>query len=278
MFTPTDICNEALDAIGVDAFLGDIEDGSREAQVCLRHYPVCLRQLLRSAHWNFARKQVPMVLLADATGQATTVSTTPIKPWIYEYSYPTDCLKVRFVPFRLDCANAQSIPFTTADQFAPPYGLRLRPAPYLIAQDVNFPPDPGSDYSQVQGVSPQGRTVVLTNVKDAECVYTSLVLYPSEWDSLFRAALVAYLAQKIALVLVKDQKAGLVIRGQQIAMVKDAIGQARATDGNEGVHSVTHIPDWITGRWVNGLASFSGDWDGHGLRWDQLSFADGSAY
>src|SRR5271157_2449661 len=97
---PTDIANAALDAAGVDFTLGDIEDGTRPAQVCLRAYWTCLRQLLRSVHWNFARKSEPLTLLADATGNTPNVGTQVVPPGTlnFEYAWPSDCMKMRFVP------------------------------------------------------------------------------------------------------------------------------------------------------------------------------------
>ncbi len=70
---PTDIANLALDACGINIQLNDIEQGGREANVLLRAYPECLRQLLRAAPWAFARKQAALQLLADASGATPNV-------------------------------------------------------------------------------------------------------------------------------------------------------------------------------------------------------------
>ena len=91
--SPTAIANQSLDAAGITFTLGDIEEGTRSAQVCLRAYRHCLQQLLRAAHWNFARKQAQMELLADASGQTPNVGTIVPAPWTYEYAYPPDCMK-----------------------------------------------------------------------------------------------------------------------------------------------------------------------------------------
>ena len=76
--TPTQICNMALDACGINFQLGDVEQGGREANVLLRAYGECVRQLLRAAPWQFARKEVPMHLLADASGATPNVSTNVV--------------------------------------------------------------------------------------------------------------------------------------------------------------------------------------------------------
>jgi hypothetical protein len=298
--TPTDICNQALDAIGLEFFLGDIEEGTRPAQVCLRAYWQCLRQLLRSAHWNFARAQAPMVLLADATGQTPNVGTLVPYPWLYSYAYPQDSMKARFVPWNLANispggpsgnfvpANA-SAPLTGGTQQAPAVGQKIIPARFLEGTDTNYTPPPGSITWETQGVSPQGRTVIMTNVKFAHLVYTRLMLYPSNWDANFRAALVAYLASEVCLSLHKDKKFGLTLRGPQIELAKQKITQARITDGNEGWEINTHVPDWIKARNTGGgWAGWPGYGGGGGYAgegpgilwggWDCCGFSDGSAY
>jgi hypothetical protein len=294
--TPTDVAQLSLDATGWPTTIGDLEEGTREAQLLLRSYWVCLRQLLRAAHWAFARKTSPLVLLADATGNTPNVGTIVPVPWIYSYSRPTDCMKARFVPWNYNVnpgapqgnivpANNQA-PLTTAGQ-APLTGARLRPARWVEATDFNypFPSAPGADTWDTQGISPQGQTVILTNVKFAQLVYTALLNYPTNWDFLFRGAFVAYLASEVALPLwvTKDKKFGLEIRTQQIQIAKEKIQQARTTDGNEGFYSSDISVDWLRSRNSGGGR---GNWNeadggGPGILWggyDSCVFSDGTAY
>lgn len=296
---PTDVVNQSLDAAAVDFTLGDIEDGTRPAQVCLRAYRQCLMQLLRAAHWNFARKQVDLVLLADATGNTPNVGTKVSNTqFIYAYEYPIDAMKVRFVPWNVNQNTGaptgnivppnSAVPLMTGLGQAPATGRRLHPAKFNVGMEYNYPPPEGQITWEVQGVSPQGRTAIFTNVKCAHAVYTSLVLYPSVWDPQFRAALVAYIASEIILPLHKDKKLALMIRGQQIAIAKDKIAAARVTDGDEGFFRNDNIPDWIKTR-AAGTGGYpgwpgSGGWGvgdgGGGLwgSWDACGFSDGSAY
>jgi hypothetical protein len=291
MYLPTDIANLALDAIGSEIVLGDIEDGVRTAQVCLRSYRECFVQLLRGAHWQFARKQAPLLLLGDATGQTPNVGTAIIPPWIYEYAYPNDCAAVRFIPFQpaplttSGNISLQSTPLMTGLAAPPGQFSRLRPARFLIARDSNYPPQAGQQIEwQVQGVSPQGRTVICTNVPNASAVYTSVVLYISEWDALFRGAMIAYLASAIALPLSKDKKLGIELRRDQIAIAKSKIEQARIADGNE-TWSSSDIPvDWMSFRnyGSSNMRSLMGGDHGFGdglfCGWSSVQFADGSCY
>lgn len=277
MNLPSDIANQALDAIGSEVVLGDIEDGTRPAQVCLRAYRQCLMQLLRTAPWDFARKTAPLVLLADATGQTADVGTLVPQPWVYEYTYPTDCVKARFV-IHGQVANSITPPITPVQVQYPWLGYPGRAARFLVATDHNYPPPPGQITWEVQGVSPASRTVVLTDIQNAQLVYTALMLYPSVWDPLFRAAMVAYLASEVALALTTDKKLGLQLRDEQIKIAKLKLDQARLADGNEGI-TVMDIPtDWIQARSAcYGYGSLD-RYSGYGYGYDSCTFADGSIY
>lgn len=286
---PADIINQSLDAAGVDFTIGDPEEGTREAQVSLRAYGQCLRQLLRAANWDFARKTAPLVLLADATGGTPDVGTLVPVPWVYEYQYPIDCMKARYIPWNpaqqtagIPPGNIQipTAPLTTG-LGQPLTGQRIRPARFVISTDPNYAPPPGQLTWDVQGASPTGPTVVLTDVKSAQLVYTAFMPYPSTWDSMFRAAMVGYLASEIALPLAKDKKFGMSLRAQNIAVAKEKIAQARLTDGNEGWYTSDIPVDWMVVRSIGG--GRGGGWGdspgiGSGHGWDSCSFSDGSAY
>jgi len=292
---PEDIANQALDAAGVDMSIGSLQEGTRPAQVLLRAYGQCLRQLLRAAHWNFARTQTPLTLLADASGQTPNVGNQVPTPWSYEYAYPLNCMKVRFVPWNPQSLtpgvpskniSIPSTPLMTGLGQQPSCNMRLQPARFLEAMDTNYLP-PGNDpLPQNQGVSPQGRTVILTNVQNALVVYTALMNYPSNWDPIFRAAFVAYLASEIALPLAKDKKFGLTLRDQQIKIAQQKITQARLTDGNEGWFNNDIATDWMRDRNTGGGFGWGfGGWGGYGggpgvwfNGWDQCNFGNSSSY
>lgn len=295
--TPTAIAQQALDAAGINFELGDVEDGSHEARVCLRAYWQCRRQLLRGAQWDFARKQTPLVLLADGTGQTPNVGTVVHGQFNFEYEYPRDCVRVRYIPWNHHqmgspppAGNIQippNVPQTTVPNTPAHRGLP-HPARFLVTSDPNFPAAPGSDWEQVQGVSPVGSTVILTNVQNAQIVYTYDVIYPTMWDPLFRMALVAYLASEIALPLSKDKRLALTLRDRQIQIAKEKLSQARALDGQEGWHSSDIAVDWMLGRralggrgggWGEGFGG-GGDLGGFfgGCGWDSIGFSNGSAY
>lgn len=294
-FTTTAVANEAIDAAGLDFVLGDIEEGTQVANKLLRQYNTCLEQLLRTAPWNIARRQVPLFLLADATGQTANVGTTVPAPWIYMYAYPTDCVRFRYIPWN----PFTSVPVPTdnivpSDSSAPiisglgqpPYvGQRLVPARYLITSDVNYIPTGTSN--DATGISPLGRTVILTNVQYAIGIYSYKAIWPNTWDANFRAAMVAYLASMIALPLAKDKKLGMAMRMQNIAIAKEKIEAARVTDGNEGWHTSDLNVDWMRFRnsggwggpysWWSNVGDWNCSWESIG-GWGGASTGNSSAY
>lgn len=294
MTTPADIVNRALDAIGrSDMVIGDIEEGTDGAQPALRAYDPALRQLLRAAHWNFARKMVPLVLLADASGQTADVGTQVLPPWVYEYAYPDDCMKARFLPQNyLNPNQASSVPQTSAQESQPPYGvgMRLTPAPFLVSSDFQYPVNQQSNWQEGVGTSPAGRIVVLTNVQQAQLVYTALMPFPSMWDPLFEQALVDLLSVRLSPALAKDDRSGLAKTKAAEERLRQSLTIARAQSANEGSYPQTtdNIPDFIRirssggGLWGTPYGQWNaGQYGGPGYLWsgwDSLALGNGSVY
>lgn len=296
-FTPAGIANQAMDAImWPENRLGDLEEGTTEAQICLRSYGECIKQLLRAAPWDFARKQAPLTLLADASGNTPLVGTIVPRGWIYEYAYPDDCAKMRFIPANfanlasnIPAGNIEISPAPPVNGLAvQPIGMRVVPTRFLVASDTNYPIQGGPQPWDVPGVSPQGRVVVLSNVREAQAVYTGTMVYPSMWDSLFRSALVAYLASEIAgpLWARKDVKTGIAMRDHQIPIVMSKVKEARLTSANEGISTSDLAVDWMRtrrsgGGWSGGMGGGYGSDGGlgdYGSSYDSLILSSGAVF
>lgn len=311
MTQPADLANRALDAIGVRATIGDLQEGSDQSKVLLRQYGPCMRQLYRGAHWNFSRRQIDLVMLQDATGQTTQyqiensipntvgIGTVGMRPWVYSYRWPPDCVAVRFLPEpwreqagAIPPGNITS-PNPTVPQFTGQSSVALArqfPRRFLVANDVipNLLGQPIAwnqvpDTAMTMGQGLTSQTVILCNHKHATAVCTALITYPDQWDPLFQEAFVAMLAERVAMSLVPDRKAALAVRDEQIKIAKSALDQARIRDGNEMWLSTDHTPDWIRirssgARWGNEGPSGFGGLGVLGYGWDTVSFGNGSAY
>jgi hypothetical protein len=353
---PADLVNRALDYLGVEA-IGDMEEGTVAARAASRQYVPLRQQLLNAAHWDFARKQVTMELVQDATaGQQVP------NGFLYEYLMPTDCLQVRFVPQQsapfVDFYTYSSTPvavglatvtpaqmsgtisdagwaitpgcyltindgvnteivtvtattgtsFTATFLYAHPNAFtingrvpsnvsgnavssipfvgsvqtyqmsRMAPASYVVATDIvtaqwgvtQF--GDGSAYGL--GAS---ATVILSNVRAAQVVYTADINDPDEWSAQFEEAYVAALASKLAMAVVEDKKLAMAMLNQQVAIARAVLIQARASNANEGVTTLNRDASWIRARYAR--TGFHQGWNeggSCGSSWSSFNFADGS--
>jgi hypothetical protein len=287
-----------------ELIIGSFFDGSPASEGARRVYGPTLRQLLRTAHWSFARVKGPLQLLGDATGDTLAPNGQPIstaveRPWRYAYAWPVDGVAARWMPHHWGSVS-DTPPGNYAIPSPPPPGVgpsgpgnfvgwREMPARFLVTTSDQFPltiaGNPPPDLDDIEGAGAITRRIVLTDVCEAHLVYTKLLLEPVLWDENFTQAMVAVLAQRMAMSLIADKKFALAVRNAQIAIAKDMIREARVASANEGgfPQSVGHTPDYIRARQMGGYAGGRGGlaigdagvlWYG----WNTIGFADGSVY
>ena len=263
MTAPIDIVNRALGECGARMTLSSLTDNGPVAVAANLNYTPLRQQLLRAAHWGFARKTAPMTLLGSQ--YATPVPTSPV-PWAFKYAYPSDCLAVRYVLPPPPAQTNVTVP-PTGLQFYVPWCPPSRNFRFISAYDDT-------------GVPPQ--KVILTNVGlngsaggplgGGLVVYTVDVTNPDLWDSLFEDAMVMGLANKLAI----PASGNIKMKGQFVQMAKMAVDAARVADGNEAIPTVDFTPAWISARGVGspfgygpeggygytGMGAGYGDWFG----------------
>lgn len=244
----TSICNRALSKAGARSTITSLDEASAEAVACSIHYDPDRQTLLRAAHWNFARYQLSLALLGSALDTPVSAPT----PWAYKYAYPSDCLKLRFILWQ-----PTDTPNSIAPDVGQPYAGYLRANPnnrFVVASDID------ADSNPVK--------VILTNVPNAIGVYTKDLTDPDMFDPSFTTALVNLLASDLIMPL-----SGNVGQMQSmLAYVQEAVTAARVSDGNEGLTSTDHTPDWIAARGTPWLCG--GAFDGPGIwynGWDAWS-------
>lgn len=300
MILPQDIVNRALDALGAGTVIGDFSDGTKESEWARRNYTPIIRQILQSAHWNFARKRAPLELKADASGQTLDpatgepISTAVEPPWTYAYAWPVDGVQLRWLPWLPPASNpigqTPPVPLTTGATQTPWYPPM--PARFLVATTDQFPPVVGQadwtnlpDLTGTEGVGLTGRRIILTDVPNAEAVYTQAVMDPNQWDPLMQQAAVACLAERAAVAVLPDRKIAVAERAAQIALAKRALTEARVANGNDAgfPQTTNHQPSWITGR--NGGGLWRGPWGAQTgnlgydyIGWGGYAFSDGSVF
>lgn len=229
------IANRALLGVGARAQISSLNpsDGSVEADAISVLWNSTFEALARSAQWNCLTRQVTLSLLAAASGTPENpngIGPVPPTPWLYQYAYPSDGLDIRYIVPSLPVQVGGQIPATTINNAAGSWIPGGSQIPYVVSSigDVNNSPI----------------NVVLTNQSQAQAVYTLNQSNPAAWDSLFQQAMVASLGAYLVPAL------SLNVQLMQICIqtAEKAITMARVADGNEGVTTMDHLPDWMRAR------------------------------
>lgn len=126
--------------------------------------------------------------------------------WTYMYTYPTDCLLMRHIHN--------------------PAGLSAKPVPYEVA------------------INADGTKVILTDLPDAELVYTYKVTDVTMFDAEFTMALSYEIAAMIAVPLTGDVQIATNLR----ELSARSMYAAEEGDSNEGTEDDDHEAPWITAR------------------------------
>lgn len=236
MASEVSICNDALQSVGTRSSIAALTESSPEARTCNQVYASTRDEVAGMAFWNFARKTATFSLLKSAPGTpsnpvvSTLVWSTayPAPPWLYEYSYPSDCIQCRMIVPQINTAVA-GVPLMTGPVQMYPY-LNGPAVPFMVASDLD---DQGTQIN-----------VVLTNQYQAIGVYTCRTTNPNLFGAQYCRALSAAIGARIAMQLTGDK----VLMNSLYAQANAFITQARATDGNEGLTVIDQQAEWIMAR------------------------------
>lgn len=185
--SPEDVVNIALGLIGFDRRVGDIYEGTKASKIALDLYSQTRDEILRRKDWGFANRNLTLNLLKSAPpggyGMTPWSNTYPLLPWAYEYTYPSDCIRLLYV------------------QQTPAVMPVLDPLPftYKIANDNSFSP-------------PQ--RVILAQAPNLIAVYTGQITDMTTWEPLFVDTLAAALAKKFTVALNKNQQIVEMLKAQ----------------------------------------------------------------
>lgn len=239
MVAPVDLVNQALDQIGVTVQVNGINPpnpaGSLAAQVASRTYQTQVDSIFRAVNWNCARLTSTLTLLKARRGTPENPDgafpEAPL-PYLYEYAYPNDCLKMRFLmpnPFE-----------TEGDETAPTMTNVGTVSPDYLRTGIPFIPAIDTDLSGNQ------INVLLTNAREAIGVYTGRIANPDLWDPMLRDTVIAALAAWFVNPLARNQA----LLKERVQAAASMLLQARVADANEGISSSDNLPDWMKARGV----------------------------
>lgn len=267
MTSPVDLCNMALDQITARTSITGINPASPPnnvaAQVAFRNYQQQVDAVFRAAHWNSARMQKGLTLLKAALGTPENPSgalPVPPFPWLYEYAWPDDCLALRFLIPLPNLPAAGTAPLMT--NVGINYGRAVNSSlPFVPAIDTD------TNGNQIK--------VILTNACRAQGVYTARIDNPDLWDASLRNAVIGALAGWFCSPVSGDDKKATLRFQMAVAL----INAARISDGNEGITSTDHIPDWMTIR-DSGADFYGWGVPGGGFMagWQSFAGPDGISY
>lgn len=234
--TDVSLANLSLLSIGGRALLTSLNPSSndKESQACGQLYNFVYPQLARSAPWNCFRQQAVLTLFQAALGTPENPSGTsypyPADPWLYSYLLPSDSLMVRYLVPSFPAQVSGGVPIS----------------PNFIAARTTFPGMGQIPYAVAYSTDAFGNPiqVILTNLSQAQLVYTVNQPNPSTWDSLFTSAFVASLAA----YLVPALSMNAALMQINIANAEKIIATARRQDGNEAFNVQDHVPDFIRVR------------------------------
>lgn len=238
MVSSVDCANRALSLIGTRSTISALNESSNEARAVNLWYNQVRDRLLRGMSWGFATRYVALGLLKTARGVTGNPNAAdgiwhpddePPRPWLYEYTYPSDCLRLFMIQGQNPEGQAPSpVPIFASGlgQFA---GSTDLVRVYQKATDV---------------INNANTTVLLTNAKQAIAQYVMRVTDENRWDPLFCKAFEYALAACVAMSL--SIKPGLTRTMAELAAA--AMTEAAVEDGNEQINIYDVPTDWIMAR------------------------------
>lgn len=231
---PVDICNLALSKMGARVKINNLQTDTSPAAVnCNIWYDHLRRLLLRSAPWGFARNTVSLT----QTGSILNTPANNDYPWLFNYTYPADCVRFRYL---------LPSPAPAAGVIPPTPGEPLVWAPWMM---------PSREWRYVVSNVNDGK-VITTNLNMAIGVYNKDVKNSELFDEGFISALSAALAAELILPL----SGNVALKGGMVNIAASAIVEAKADDGNESVAMVGPSEvEWIRAR--GGYGTYDG-WNG----------------
>ena len=242
-----DICNRSLSIVGTRSTIASLTESSVEALQCTIHCTPVLQGILRLHTWSFARKQISVAMISAAAGTPENPAGTtpvPLYPWSYEYAWPQDCLRLRWIGTPPPSQLVTGTTLTWTGNYPP-----LNSGYPGILTGGGAHPTPPFAISTDQDSAGNTIKVILTNQDQAILVYTAYIDDPNMWDAEFTEAFVYILAARLCGPLTGDKTLTKIY----LQEAQNAILQARLVDATESPAKPTHTPDWIRVRGLVGM-------------------------
>ena len=222
MASDVDICNLALAHLGDNATVASIDppEGSAQAELCARCYPVARDMLLEMHAWGFATRRAQLALIGSAWPQ-----------WQYAYQAPSDMM------------NALAIldPQALAD-----YSVNI-PSPYSLSGTVNTGVSLYTPQEYTIESDANGTPIIYTNQENAVLRYTAYATDTTTFSPLFVMALSWQLASLLAGPILKGD-VGAAEAKRCTALALSYLTKATASDANQRRLTVQQSTPWMVNR------------------------------
>lgn len=201
----TQVCNLAITALGHNNQLVDLDtDTKTEADLCRLYYPRVRDSVLRAHPWNFAVKRQSLAATSD----------TPSFEYTYEFTLPTDCLKVIRTSW-------EATGYSSMDEYNSGHWTERR-VPYRI----------------------EGRKLLATE-STCSIEYIAQITDTSQFDALFTDALYHRLAAELAMPLTQNRT----VSETMWKIYTEKLSEARTVDAQEGsAREVVDTSPWVVVR------------------------------
>lgn len=175
------LINQALDAIGYKRHIGNIYEGTPAARCALDVYAQTRDTLLQTLQPDWAQfdatlavlKQAPNIVNYSANYDSGWNSSFPPIPWLYEYTYPDDCI--------------QPLQIKNQVFFVPVWRPRAQPWRLNFDGDVR---------------------TILSNTPNAVLIYVRRVTNPDDWQNDFIQLFIGALAKQMQPALMEMPRGG----------------------------------------------------------------------
>lgn len=222
MASDVDICNTALSLIGAEAQVAAISppDGSVEAGLCARFYPIARKVLLEDQQWAFAKRRVQ---LAEVDNDSEV--------YAYAYAVPAGMINALRV-LRLKYINDASLLWPAGSYLV--YNFDWQ------AVDEIFSERGSAEFEIENGV-------LRTNEPEATLLYTVDVTDTTKFSGKFVDALGMLLAGYLAGPIIKGAD-GTKVGTQWRQAAFNASAAAAASNANSANERGTHVAEHIRAR------------------------------
>lgn len=95
--TKLDVFNIAMYHVGTREDIADVNEESREAEVCRLLYPRVVEQVLQAAYWTSAKGHARLAVLAERDDTVAWTATDPEPGFRFAYAVPADFIYPRFL-------------------------------------------------------------------------------------------------------------------------------------------------------------------------------------